>query len=206
MEKGRADRGLSNESYLRTALDSLFYADSIRGRLKSVGLDKVHIQFPRNENESDTSFMDRVCLWITGKFFGYSISHVNGRFRAGNLKSVREAAELFEKKSGRYLVDETTAIVRFILPCGKPSENKFHAYNDYREPPLDEDEQKTKKEASLIRFFFWILFVRSIVEFVNGEDEIWLLESGMTNRLHIWRVKEDGPEFDNGEATGLSLR
>lgn len=38
--------------------------------------------------------------------------------------------------------------------------------------------------------FFFKLFVQSIVLIVNGEDEIWMLESGMRSRLHIWRIQE----------------
>ena len=65
---------------------------------------------------------------------------------------------------GRYLIDETTAIVRFIFPC-------------------DEDEEA-------VRWFFNTLFVESIIQVVNGEAEIWMVESGMQNRLHIWRVED----------------
>ncbi len=182
---------LSNEIYLGTALDSLFYEDTIRGRLKTVGLTRVQKQFPRSDGESETDYLARICHWIAKKFSGYSISHVHGRFRDGDLKSIRQAADILEKKAGRYLIDETTAIVRFIFPCGRPGENTFHDYDDYIEAPLEGDAEETKAEASLIRFFFWILFVRSVVEFVNGEEQIWLLESGMRERLHIWRVKKD---------------
>lgn len=183
---------LTNEGYLRTALDSLFYADTIRGKLSTVATHELQRHFPRALRESDAAYFDRIYKWIADRFIGYSITHVAGRFRSGDcLKTIREAAEMFERKSGRYLIDETTAIVRFVFPCGKPKENTFHAYDDYVEVPLEKDPDETKVEASLIRFFFWILFVRSIVEFVNGEDQIWLLESGMRNRLHIWRVKDD---------------
>ena len=42
-------------------------------------------------------------------------------------------------------------------------------------------------EANQIRFIFKNLFVRSIQALVDGEDEIWMLESGITNRLYIWK-------------------
>jgi hypothetical protein len=32
------------------------------------------------------------------------------------------------------------------------------------------------------------LFVRAITEVVNGEDEIWMVETGLKNRLHIWQL------------------
>lgn len=46
------------------------------------------------------------------------------------------------------------------------------------------------QEASLIRWLFDALFVQSILEVVNGEDEIWLLESGIQNRLYIYKAEE----------------
>lgn len=178
---------LTNEGYLRTALDALFYKDSIMARLKSVGIAALKNHFLEKPGESDDHYLDRVCNWISRKFIGYSISHVNGRYRAGDLKSVQEAYDAMTKISGRYLVDETTAIVRFIFPCGKPIENKFHSSADYFEKLVGDGEQ-TKDEAARIRWFFYALFVLSIVEIINGEDEIWLLESGYKNKLHIWSV------------------
>lgn len=181
---------LSNEGYLRTALDALFYKDFIMARLKSAGLEKVkgHIPPLESEKANDGAYLERVCNWISSKFAGYSISHVNGRYRAGQLKSMQEAYEAMSKESGRYLVDETTAIVRFIFPCGKPAENKFHSTGEYFDKLVGGGEKETNNEAALIRWFFYILFVQSIVEIINGEDEIWLLESGFKNKLHIWAV------------------
>lgn len=95
---------------------------------------------------------------------GYSISHVGGRFRAGKIASLAGAAKV-QLGGGRYLIDETTAIVRFIFPC------------------------KNRKEAETVEWFFRFLFVESILQVVNGEDEIWMVESGIWNRLHIWRVE-----------------
>ena len=74
-----------------------------------------------------------------------------------------DAAKL-EERGGRYLIDETTAIVRFIFPC-------------------DGDEET-------IRWFFNTLFVESIIQVVAGEEQIWMVESGMENRLHIWRTED----------------
>ncbi|MGA2866270.1 MAG: hypothetical protein ABSF95_17490 [Verrucomicrobiota bacterium] len=179
---------LTNEGYLRTALDALFYKDSIMARLESAGVDKVKSHFRPEERESGAAYLDRVCEWISGKFVGYSISHVNGRYRAGKLKSMQQAYGAVSRASGPYLVDETTAIVRFIFPCGKPAENKFYSTGDYFEKLAGDGEAETKDEAARIRWFFYILFVESIVEIVNGEDEIWLLESGLKNKLHIWKV------------------
>jgi hypothetical protein len=159
---------LTNEGYLRTSLDALFYKDTIISRLKTVPITKLKQEFPSLPSESDKDYLERICKWVSGKFVGYSISHVSGRFRAAELKSIKEASDILAC-SGRYLVDETTAIVRFIFPCGSDGDI----------------------EPKQIRFFFTLLFVQSIVEVVNGEDEIWLLESGFQNKLHIWRVQND---------------
>lgn len=66
--------------------------------------------------------------------------------------------------ASRYLIDETTAVTRFIFPC------------------------ENDTEADQVEFFFTNLFVRAIIEVVNGEDEIWMVETGLKNQLHIWRV------------------
>ena len=90
---------------------------------------------------------------------------------------------------GRYLIDETTAMVRFIFPCGEPKPNRYlRSANYLEELAIGADGGDTERQANAIRVFFYILFVESIVQVVDGEDEIWLLESGMKNRLHIWRV------------------
>ena len=85
-----------------------------------------------------------------------------GRFRGEDLCTRAEAAAL--EKTGRHLIDETTAVTRFIFPCDEPGEMKQ------------------------VRWFFDRLFIQSIIEVVNGEDEIWMVESGMENRLHIWKI------------------
>jgi len=79
-------------------------------RLKSAGVDKVKEHFKAEGAEKDQSYLDRVSDWISKKFVGYSVSHVNGRYRASELKTVKEAAEAASKVAGRYLVDETTEV------------------------------------------------------------------------------------------------
>jgi hypothetical protein len=181
---------LTNEGYLRTALDALFYKDSIISRLKTMDVKILDQFIPKIIGETDEEYLDRVCSWISSKFGGYSISHVNGRFRADELKTIKEAYSIMSN-SGRYLVDETTAIVRFIFPCGKNNVvHKFSSESYFEDLALVKDDEKAEDEATLIRLFFFKLFVQSIVLIVNGEDEIWMLESGMRNRLHIWRIED----------------
>jgi hypothetical protein len=78
---------------------------------------------------------------------------------------MHDAAAL-QERAGRYLIDETTAITRFIFPC------------------------KDKDEAATVRWFFFELFVESVIQ-VTGESQVWMTESGLETRLHTWIVKEE---------------
>jgi hypothetical protein len=157
---------LTNEGHLRTTLDSLFFADTILARLKTVGIDSLRAQFALRDGETQEAYFERILTFIEETFVGYSIFHVSGRFRVDKLSSQDEVAEI-QKQGRRYLIDETTAVARFIFPC------------------------KDNNEADRIRYLFEALFVRSIIQLVNGEDEIWMVESGLRNRVHIWKVEED---------------
>lgn len=150
---------LTNEAYLRVALDSLFYRDTVEARLRTVDPAELDKAFPPLAGESAETTLERRCAWISSHFGGYSIYHVNGRFRAQPL-AMRAAVSV----GTRYLVDETTAVTRFIFPC------------------------EDAAEAEQVEFFFTHLFVKAIIEVVNGEDEIWMVETGFRNQLHIWRV------------------
>lgn len=156
---------LTHENALRTTLDSLFYKDTVLARLKTLGAEMIQHYFPPKDEEEDAHYFQGICNWIEQKFQGYSISHVDGRFRAEKLSTQDEVAQI-QKQGRRYLIDETTAVTRFIFPC------------------------KDKKEADKVEFLFRELFVRSIIQLVSGEDEIWMVESGMRNRVHIWKADE----------------
>lgn len=160
---------LRNEEYLRSALDALFFRDSICARLQWFAEGELHRRFPPAANESSETYRNRLCDWIGDRLIGYSISHVGGRFRVGTLKTREEAAG-----EGRYLVDETTAVVKFILPCA--------AGTDWPMVPKEHPEEER------LPWMFYQLFVDGITELVSDEDEIWLLESGLRSRLHIWRA------------------
>lgn len=183
---------LTNEGYLISSLDSLFFKDSVESRLKTIEQDKLEEKIPREEGETDDNYHERVCDLISTTFGGYSISHVSGRYRADRLKTHQEIHDDLLNNHDRYLVDETTAVVKFIFPCGEPKSTQFLSSEHYFEDLAgDEGGEKPNIEAARIRWLFYVLFVQSIVQVVNGEDEIWMLESGMRNRLHIWRVNED---------------
>lgn len=151
---------LTQESALRRTLDSLFYKDAILPRLQQVGAVRLRELF----GEGDAgALVDRAARFIDEKFRGYSIYRVDGRFRARPLAALSEAAEI--AKSDTYLADETTAVCRFVFPC-------------------------TSDEPPKVRFLFEELFVSAITEKVRGEEEIWVVESGMRSQIRIWRRHE----------------
>ncbi len=165
---------LTHENALRTTLDSLFYKDRVLARLKTLGVDKIKQHFPADREESEDQYLEGLCNWIEQNFQGYSISHVDGRFRAEGLCTQEQAAQI-QKAGRRYLIDETTAVTRFVFPC------------------------QDEGEAERVRFLFREIFVRSIIQLVSGEDEIWMVESGMVNRVHVWRAAETEGEGDLAE-------
>ena len=104
---------LTHESALRVTLDSLFFKDAILPRLKRIGLNRLKEYFEWQIADDEDSYLKRVCNFVEEKFGGYSIYHVDGRFRTAKLSTQEEATEI--NKAGRYLIDETTAVSRFIF-------------------------------------------------------------------------------------------
>ena len=150
-------------------LDSLFYKDRVLARLKTIGIPKLGAKFAKADFVSDDDYFKWILDFIKDRFIGYSIYHVDGRFRSDTLLTQDQAATL-QKKGERYLIDETTAVTRFIFPY----------QND--------------EELGRIKFLFQVLFIRSIIQLVNGEEQIWMVESGTAgSQLHRWeRLAEDG--------------
>lgn len=166
---------LTNEAHLRTTLDALFFKDTILARLQTIGVPELTNNLPKPPSETDDAYLDEILKFIEGHFIGYSIFHVDGRFRSGKLRTQDDVAEL-QKKGERYLIDETTAVARFIFP-----------YAD-------------AIELAAVRYLFRILFVRSIIQLVNGEEQVWMLETGPQNRVHIWAaLGEDETDEDAEE-------
>jgi len=162
---------LTNEEHLRMTLDSLFYKDRVLARLRTIGGAALSKRFPKADGVNDEAYFGHVMDFIKDRFVGYSINHVDGRFRADALLTQDQAAAM-QKRGERYLIDETTAVTRFIFP-----------YQD-------------DTELAKIKFLFQILFIRSIIQLVNGEEQIWMVESGSAgSQLHRWeRLAEDGGE------------
>ena len=167
---------LSCEDILRRALDRLFYQDTIVARLRQIGLSQVETIFGRLEGESDDQYLKRISVLAGETFIGYSVSHVSGRFRADALMSRKDAAEL-EETGTSYLVDETTAVVRFILPL-----QATVITSETGALPL-EDSTDLESEMKQTEWFFHNLFVHAVTQATTDQDQIWLLESGRRNRL-----------------------
>jgi len=182
---------LNNEGALRSALDDLFYIDPIKRLIARVRREDLYNAFPKKENESDESYVRRLLKWISERFGGYSIGTVVGRYKNEQIKSFAEVCEL-AIRGQNYLIDESTAIVRFIFHIGKPikKENVDYTYSQFISEQSIIDESYLKEEVNQIKFFFKILFVKTILTLVEGEDEIWMIERGIGKpRLYKWKSK-----------------
>jgi hypothetical protein len=82
--------------------------------------------------------------------------------------TIQEAAQL-EQNGGHYLIDETTAIVRFIFPCGEPVKTPPGSV-DAAQLVLHANDAVTE-EAEAIRWFY-ALFVQSIIQVINGRGDM----------------------------------
>lgn len=181
---------LTQEGKLRRALDDLFYSDTVRRRVLEIGLAKMEQIVPRPAEISEDAYIDDVCRIVSDRFGGYSIGHVNGRFRAADLVTRSRAGELLAGDQ-TYLVDETTAVVRFIVPCQRSRVvygDDFDSMGDMVNDPDDMQmpEREIEVEVQMIRSLFFHLFVEAVVTHVQGEEAIWLLEAGSAQRLYVW--------------------
>lgn len=181
---------LTREGQLRRALDSLFYSDTIERRLLQIGLDRMEEIVPRAAALRDEQYIGHILALVADRFAGYSLDHVNGRYRAAGLLSQREAGDIVAQE-GRYLVDETTAVVRFIVKCMSARTEYEPHLRPFRQAPEPDAAMARagaaiEEEVRLIRALFFALFAEAVVHMVEGEDEIWLVETGPTRRLYVW--------------------
>ena len=77
---------LTNETALRTTLDALFYKENIEAKLKATGIEELVRHLARLDSEADEAYFQRAASWVADHFGGYSIYHVNGRFRPGSWR------------------------------------------------------------------------------------------------------------------------
>ena len=180
---------LTKERELTRALDALFYRDTVRRLVREATLESFQPEFPEVAEMAEEEGLALIVNFVADHFAGYSISHVSGRFRAGDLASRAEAGAMLAQGKP-YLVDETTAIVRFVVPLRKSS-RLYKSDNGFLRAVLVETQRHefTKpmsEELARVRLTFFQLFAEAVVKTVKGEDEVWLLESGPENRLYVW--------------------
>ncbi len=165
---------LTHETELRTTLDNLFYEDTLLRKLRAIQPSDLNSRFTRLSDQSEEDYLNQIMDFIGAHFVGYSISHVDGRFRAIGILAYDEVAALL-KGERRYLIDETTAVTRFIFPYS------------------------TDEELEKLRFLFHELFVKSMISLAKGEQQVWMLESGPEHRVHIWQAEDDEEEGEHIE-------
>jgi len=170
---------LTKEDTLRRALDQLFYRDTLERRVEQIRPRTLAAAVPKADNEANGEYISRVAEVVSGMFGGYSISHVSGRFLAAAL-TTQEAAV-----GQKYVIDETTAIVRFIIPCECTEMGHGEAFDATATATIDD--QELDEEVSRIRILFFNIFVEAVADAVLEEDEIWLLETAASrSKLYIW--------------------
>ena len=179
---------LTREDRLREALDNLFYRDAIEQRIQEIGVVGIRAGLKLSSDYSEDKIRQMVFDFIESTIGGYSIYLVNGRYRADALAS-REEVVTRPFASGPYIVEETTAIVRFILPV-ETDAGKFK-HGKLLEPASVGS--GTQQRAELLSWLFLNFFAEALIRVVQKEDEIWLLESGMRSAFYRW-IRHDQPE------------
>lgn len=177
---------LSREDRLREALDNLFYRDTIEQRIQEIGISRIRDGLKLSTDYSEDKIRQVVFDFMERAIGGYSIYMVNGRYRADVLASRKEVVTR-PFAYGPYIVDETTAIVRFILPV-ETDAGKYE-YGKILEPASMAI--GTKKRAELMSWLFLNFFAEAMIRVVRKEDEIWLLESGMRNAFYKWISRDE---------------
>ncbi|MBX7134226.1 MAG: hypothetical protein K1X67_16255 [Fimbriimonadaceae bacterium] len=174
---------LTNERKLRAALDELFYRDHLQQRAKEIGIETLATILPKEVDEKDDDYVGRVVSKVGALLGGYSVGHVNGRFRANAVKSYAEAAQILVDR-GRYLVDETTAVVRFLLPLEASRHNHGSHFDVTKNESIDAS--RFEADINVARRLFLAFFVETVILDIHAEDEIWFLESGPSGeRLYV---------------------
>src|SRR6185295_2289827 len=93
---------LTHETELRITLDTLFFKDTILRKLQAIRPTDLEAHFPRGKGQTSEGYFDQIVDFIGEHFVGYSISHVDGRFRAVEVRDYDAVARLL-KGARRYL-------------------------------------------------------------------------------------------------------
>jgi len=177
---------LTREDRLREALDNLFYRDTIEQRIDEISIPNIRDGLKFTADYPFDKIHQLVMDFMETTIRGYSIYLVNGRYRADALASRADAA-VRPYAYGPYIMDETTAIVRFILPVETDSGKYEHGKT--LQPASGSPD--TENRAEMMRWLFLNFFAEALIRVVQNEDEIWLLESGLRNAFYRWIQKEN---------------
>jgi hypothetical protein len=176
---------LAREEQLREGLDNLFFLDTVRQRIREIGATRIRDTLKLLPGTPDEATIDLVVQFVETTIKGYSLYLVSGRFRQGGLDTREEVATRLPSL-GPYIIDETTAVVRFILPVETPGEEP-------RQMVLFEPAEmasRPEERAEQVRWLFLNIFAEAVARVVRKEDEIWLVESGMRSALYRWLRRE----------------
>ncbi len=155
------------------------YRDTLDRRIREVGLPELAQTIPRELGDSDDEYVGRVIDFIDNRIGGFSISHVSGRFRTKAILARQQAAEHVARDEP-YLIDETTAVVRFIIPC--LSSKVVHGSEFGPKGQKSAGDPDIGAEVQQIRKVFFELFVEALVPSIRGEQLIWMVETAPTGQ------------------------
>jgi len=114
---------------------------------------------PREHKETVEEYRAGIIGQVSDWFGGYSISLVNGRFRAASLRTRQEAVE-HQVETGRpYLHRRTTAVVRFIIPV--PASKLTDGFRGTL--GLSQSAGAISIEAKRVRELFFAIFVEAVI-------------------------------------------
>ncbi|MBN1266304.1 MAG: hypothetical protein JXA25_12480 [Anaerolineales bacterium] len=178
---------LAREDRLREALDNLFYRDTIEQRIREIGPAHIRKGLKLADTTSEEEIQRLVFDFFDTAVGGYSIYMVSGRYRAEALLSRSEAVSR-SPVYGPYIIDETTAVVRFIFPVDVEAETYRHG--KLLEPAVTD--RKLADQAERISWLFLNFFAEAVIRVVHEEEEIFLLESGLRNAFYRWVRQDEG--------------
>jgi len=180
---------LAREDRLREALDNLFYRDAIEQRIQEIGFDRIRSGLKLNKSASESDLRALIFSFFDTAVGGYSIYVVSGRYRSEALLGRSEALAR-SPAYGPYILDETTAVVRFIFPVDAAAERYVHG--KLLVPAVSSGE--VAQQAERISWLFLNFFAEAVIRVVHEEEEIWLLESGLRSAFYRWVRREEADE------------
>ncbi len=146
--------------------------------IHEVGLPYFSELLDRGSGEPDDELVARAVRKIGELIGGYSITHVSGRFRIHEELLARKYVGELLADDRPYLVDETTALVRFIIPCQSSRVVQGDAFKfEEAEDGVADMPAEVATELRLVRRLFFPIFVEAVARTVRGEEVIWLIES-----------------------------